>query len=98
LLTYDEATYRKNVFSYKLDMSNVNLNTLTKNGFYFGYKNMVNAPTEENLISVLFIVSYTDDWLYQFFAVVSGAPEIYVRTKYDGLYWSSWKVINVTTK
>jgi hypothetical protein len=81
-------------------MSNVNLNPLTKNGFYFGYKNMVNAPIEieENLISVLFIISYTDDWLYQFFAPVVGDPrKIYVRTKYNGTTWSSWKAINVTT-
>ena len=60
---------------------------------------MVNTPNNYNYISILFIISYSTDWLYQFFAPIDpyGTLKIYVRTKYNGISWSSWMAINITT-
>lgn len=80
-------------------MTGVDLNTLKKSGFYYGYNNMVNAPANVNYISILFIIAYSEDWLYQFFAPVDpyGTLKIYVRHKHNAISWTNWMAINIST-
>jgi len=87
-------------FVYNKSVTGVDLNTLTKSGFYYGYNNMINTPANLNYICIIFIIAYSEDWLFQFFAPVdtAGDPKkIYVRTKYNATHWSSWRAINITT-
>ena len=77
----------------RTSLNDIDYNTLKSEGVYFGYTGLTNSAS--NGISVTDVKVYSPDWIVQkqYFPLSDGSYEEYVRTRYNGDSWSSWKKI-----
>lgn len=70
----------------------IDLNTLTLEGVYYGYQ-WLNQPTQASAIASLTVKRYSNDWIRQEYNFMDGSGLTYVRDRYSGTTWGTWKII-----
>jgi len=88
------AQIANSAFPRQLTTTNViDCNNQTLEGVYYGYQWLNQPILQASAIASLTVKRYSNDWIRQEWNFIDGSGLTYVRDRYNGTTWSSWKIV-----